>query len=146
MDSGFNWWKIYRIRSTWNLFEGVPAGHILKGFNQEKFSYSFTGTTSITPKNFFRRHNLQWVSNLDDEEENSNEEGGNIENTIIVEPKDSVEKGSTIIVEPKDSIEKGSENEESKALIESLGDEESNNGRNINISVYLIAMSLVFLL
>ena len=45
------------LDSTWGLFEGIPAGHILKGFNQEEYSYY-----SSTKQNISKRHNLQLVN------------------------------------------------------------------------------------
>ena len=58
--------KFMELDATWDLFEGVPAGHILKGFNKETFSYSSTGGTELT---FSRTHLIQLVENLDSEKE-----------------------------------------------------------------------------
>ena len=63
--------KFKELDATWDLFEGVPAGHILKGYNKETYSYSYTGTTVITRKAFNKIENLVLVNNLDDEDEDS---------------------------------------------------------------------------
>ena len=46
------------LDSTWDLFEGVPAGHILKGFNNEKYSYR----SSTNQNNFSDYQNLRLIN------------------------------------------------------------------------------------
>ena len=49
--------KIVELDATWNLFEGIPSGHILKGFNKESV-YHPTGYE------YFKTHKIQLVENL----------------------------------------------------------------------------------
>jgi len=65
--------KIKELDSTWGLFEGIPAGHILKTFNQE--SYSFT--TSASNIDMKQTHKLQLTDNLDEDsgDDNGQNEG-----------------------------------------------------------------------
>jgi len=50
-------WK--ELDSTWGLFEGIPAGHILKGFNKERYSYSYSyqGNPGQIERNFKKNRN-----------------------------------------------------------------------------------------
>ena len=50
--------KIVEFYATWNLFEGIPSGHILKGFNKE-IVYHPSGY------DYFKTHKIQLVENLD---------------------------------------------------------------------------------
>ena len=53
--------KWIELDSTWGLFEGIPAGHIFKGFKKERYSIS-KGEIELTT-------NINLVDNLDDEED-----------------------------------------------------------------------------
>ena len=76
-------WK--ELDSTWGLFEGIPAGHILKGFNKERYSYSYSyqGNPGQIERNFKKTETIQLIDkfeNLDTTENNTNNESGNNEN------------------------------------------------------------------
>ena len=88
--------KFMELDATWGLFEGVPAGHILKGFNKEAVSYYSTGGSNLK---FSRSHLIQLVENL-----NSEEEDILINNKQILNEKE--------IVEDKPSESKGTDKEE----------------------------------
>ena len=49
--------KIVELDATWNLFEGIPPGHILKSFNQEIVYH-------LTRYEYFNAHKIQSVENL----------------------------------------------------------------------------------
>jgi hypothetical protein len=59
-------WK--ELDATWGLFDGIPSGHILKGYDKETVSYSYTSAT-LTPINLIKTHNIQLIDNLDNEKE-----------------------------------------------------------------------------
>ena len=48
--------KFMGLDATWDLFEGVPTGHILKSFNKDIVSYSSTGGSKLT---FSKTHLIQ---------------------------------------------------------------------------------------
>ena len=62
--------KYMELDSTWDLFEGVPAGHILKGFNIGQYYYSYYGGTNVEN---IRTHTIKLVS-LENQEENTGED------------------------------------------------------------------------
>ena len=78
--------KFMELDATWDLFEGVPAGHILKGFNKETLSYYSTGGSDLKAT---RTHLIQLVENL-----NSEEEDILINNMPILNEKDIVEESA----------------------------------------------------
>ena len=152
--------KFIELDATWDLFEGVPAGHILKGFNREICQYSMSGPDNVEIKGSSKIDNLQLVNNLDDEEEDSNTEvpvsqsnleeneaKSSIPNQEENDAKSSIpnqDENDDTSSEAKDSIENGSENEPLNTTNESK-EEESDNGRNINTSIYLLVIPLLLL-
>ena len=52
--------KWIELDATWGLFEGIPAGHILKNFDKE--SFSFQGMNQVT---LSKDPTIQLVDNLD---------------------------------------------------------------------------------
>ena len=83
--------RFIELDATWDLFEGVPAGHILKGYKKETLSYS-TNVPKQDIKNFYKLENIELVNNLDDEE-------GNSEETITTpSPSPSSEESATALV------------------------------------------------
>ena len=93
------------------LFEGIPAGHILKGFNKEAVSYYSTGGSGLK---FSRSHLIQLVENL-----NSEEEDILINNKQILNEKE--------IVEDKPSESKGTDKEEGNPTESKGTDKEESN-------------------
>ena len=61
--------KWIELDATWDLFDGVPAGHIFKGFEKETRSVSRPRTIEI---NIEFTTNINLVDNLDDEEDDEN--------------------------------------------------------------------------
>jgi hypothetical protein len=92
-------WK--ELDATWGLFDGIPSGHILKGYDKETVSYSYTSTT-ITPINLIKTHNIQLIDNLDNEKEDDiryhgqgdEEEGEANESTSESNEKQNTEESS----------------------------------------------------
>jgi hypothetical protein len=126
--------KFMELDATWDLFEGVPAGHILKGFNKETFSYS-PGTES-----FSRTHLIQLVENLDSEEEDIL-----INNMPILNGKEKVEESAS---ESKGSgnDKEGKPNEVKSSVPENSSQKQVNNtdnkANNLNISnlIYILIL------
>ena len=58
--------KWIELDPTWDLFEGIPAGHIFKGFNKERYSYSSKSSIELEFTT-----NINLVDNLDDEEDDA---------------------------------------------------------------------------
>ena len=71
-------WK--ELDATWGLFEGIPAGHILKGLGQDLYSFKYS--EGFKPFNFKNikvndlesRPFLELVDNIDDEDTVESEE------------------------------------------------------------------------
>ena len=62
--------KWIELDSTWGLFEGIPAGHIIKGFFAESFYYSWT--QSQTAPTFGKESNIQLINNTEPIIDNDN--------------------------------------------------------------------------
>ena len=126
--------KFMELDATWDLFEGVPAGHILKGFNKETFSYS-PGTES-----FSRTHLIQLVENLDSEEEDIL-----INNMPILNGKEKVEE-STSESKGSGNDKEGKPNEVKSSVPENSSQKQVNNtdnkANNLNISnlIYILIL------
>ena len=58
--------KIMELDATWDLFEGISAAHVFKGFNKESYSSQGVGLDSIS-----NTHYVQLIDNLDGENEDS---------------------------------------------------------------------------
>ena len=58
-------WK--ELDSTWGLFEGIPAGHILKGFNKEIRSYSINTKEALgeVTRNFIKKESIQLIGKFE---------------------------------------------------------------------------------
>ena len=120
------------------MFEGVPAGHILKGFNKETFSYYSTGGSNLTVT---RTHLIQLVENL-----NSEEEDILINNMPILNEKDKVEESASetktekveeSASDPSESISSEPENSSQKQV-----NNTDNKASNLNISnlIYILIL------
>ena len=159
--------KIVELDATWNLFEGIPSGHILKGFNQEIISRS-------TGYDYYKTHNIQLVENLDSiddpivyrkriEDEPTNsvlditiDKGGNeddndeikIEDGKINEngkDKDENNKNEKDDEKDKNKDEIKDEKDKNKHEIKDEKDKDKDNdGKNIKMK--LVFISLLFLL
>ena len=74
--------KWIELDATWGLFEGVPAGHILKNFFDDRYSYSMSGSTTTEPT-FKKIPYIQVITDQEEmkdpylTEEDNNETGGN---------------------------------------------------------------------
>ena len=106
--------KYMELDATWGLFEGIPAGHILKGFDKETYSFlAYGGTNS----QILRTHKIELVENLDDEVEDSTIYNKEILNQKIEEvdetpneTKNSENEGEETPNETKNNENEGEEN------------------------------------
>ena len=142
--------KYMELDATWGLFEGIPAGHILKGFDKETYSYLACGGTN---RQILRTHKIELVENLDDEVEDSTiynkeilnqkieevvetpEESKNSENEGEETPNESKNSENEVVETPEES--KNSENEGEETPNESKnseneGEETPNESKNSN--------------
>jgi hypothetical protein len=125
--------KFMELDATWDLFEGIPAGHILKGFGQEVYSYINVIDYKIT-------QNIQLVENLNDEEEDKTtdeEEKENSETKEKEEEKENDEKKEKEKKNDEDTESNVEENLNDKLRNKTINVAENDNNiaNNINISV-----------
>ena len=121
--------KYMELDSTWDLFEGVPAGHILKGFNKETYSVHHYGRTDIQN---LKTHKIELVSLQEEATEKPSEKS---QEESSSEPKNSESKG-------EDSSSELKSDETDKIIII-----RRNKAKNINISklIYIMFLLIVFI-
>ena len=58
-------WK--ELDSTWGLFEGIPAGHILKGFNREIYTFSIStkGDLGNVTRNIIKKESIHLIDKFE---------------------------------------------------------------------------------
>ena len=116
--------KWMELDATWGLFEGIPAGHIFKNFNQDSYSYSLYEGVTVVPT-FEKTPTIQMITDAkelqdpypphideDDEEKDKSEENSS-ENKVDI-----------------GDMEKDSENKEEGDKKENEKDIESTNKSN----------------
>ena len=57
--------KWMELDATWGLFEGIPAGHIFKNFNQDSYSYSLNEGVTVEPT-FEKTPAIQMITDAND--------------------------------------------------------------------------------
>ena len=71
--------KWMELDATWGLFEGIPAGHILKNFNQDSYSYSLPEEVTVKPT-FNKIPTIRMITDINDMKDpysqDDNEHGG----------------------------------------------------------------------
>ena len=129
--------KIVELDATWNLFEGIPSGHILKGFNQEIVYHP-------TAYDYFKTHNIQLVESLDGSEDHIVYEG-RIKDVPTVSVTNINNGGNEEGKGNKDGKGNEDRNDE-KGKDGEKTDAKDNGGNDKNIKKVLIFISLLFLL
>ena len=121
-----NW---IELDATWGLFEGIPAGHIFKNFNDDKYSYSWYEKVGSLSPTFKKTPTIQMVTDPNDlvdpfpqDIDDSVDDGKDVESTEIKEN----------IGENDDDTNSGKKNED-----EEKDTKNSENGENPNKSSYL---------
>ena len=105
--------KWIELDATWDLFEGVPAGHILKAFFSDKVYYSFSEKEGITPL-CKETSSIQMITNISDLEDPFPKEIEEIIPPIIIDI-DKNQKNPIIPYEEKgENITNNNEEEEEK--------------------------------
>ena len=104
------------LDATWDLFEGISAGHILKGFNSEIYSTSVDLDYSIT-------HNIEFTVNLDEEKEDEE-----INNVKI--PNKKIEEGESESILTELTEEKETDKSEEKEEKEEKNESQSKSNEN----------------
>ena len=134
--------KWIELDATWGLFEGIPAGHIFKNFNQDSYSYSLYESVTVKPT-FIKTPTIQMISDVNElqdpypphiDEEESGEDKDTDEEKDKSEENSSENKGDISDV-PKDSENKEEKDDKEKEKdIESTNksSEESGDKENIN--------------
>ena len=90
------------LDSTWGLFEGVPVGHILKGFNQEEYYYYRMPNQNISRSQNIRLVNCSGSNDSSSEQNPSSSSGTNPSSSSSSESKnDSIEKVNSTLLLPK---------------------------------------------
>ena len=126
--------KYMELDATWGLFEGIPAGHILKGFDKETYSYLACGGTN---RQILRTHKIELVENLNDEVEDSTIYNKEILNQKIEEvvetpneSKNSENEGEETPNETKNNENEGEENSSESKSSKNEGEENSSESKS----------------
>ena len=93
--------KWMELDATWGLFEGIPAGHILKNFNQDSYSFSLPEEVTVDPI-FNKIPTIRMITDINDMKDpysqDDNEHGGEETN------KDDKESTTTSKVEDGNQV------------------------------------------
>jgi len=112
--------KFMELDATWDLFEGISAGHILKAFGKEIYSYT-------KGMNFSKTHNIYLVENLNDEEEDKTIYNKEIPREKIEETESEEEDNEEVKENKENEKESIEEEQENKEENEEEKEEEKEN-------------------
>ena len=141
-------WK--ELDATWGLFDGIPSGHILKGYDKETVSYSYTSAT-LTTINLLKTHNIQLIDNLDNEKEDDiryhgqgdeEEEGESNESSSESHEKQNTEESNS---EESYNINDGSQQSKEQMGNDEKNDKEKKENKSNNIKFKKILYSIFIL-
>lgn len=151
--------KWIELDATWGLFDGIPSGHILKGYDKETVSYSYTSSTLGLKFELLKTHNIQLVSNLDNEkeedinyigigaeEDEDEEEGESKESSSESHEKTNTEESKSNTEESNSNTEESKSNtEESNGKNDEKGDEEKKENKSNSIKFKKLLNFITFL-
>ena len=125
--------EIKQLDATWDLFEGISAAHVFKGFTKETFT-----SNGINLKSLTKTHNVQLIDNLDGEKEDSTY----IESEFFYnKERDETEKECKVSI--LNQSEPESSNENDFHIINTLPN--SGTGNRIKISKIYISLYIILL-
>ena len=106
--------KWIELDATWGLFEGIPAGHIFKNFNQDSYSYSLYEGVTVEPT-FVKTLTIQMISDANELQDPyppyiDEEESGKDKDEEKDKSEENSSEGKSDIVD----LAKDSENQEEK--------------------------------
>ena len=144
--------KWMELDATWGLFEGIPAGHIFKNFNQDSYSYSLNEGVTVEPT-FEKTPAIQMITDANDlqdpypphidEDESGEDIGDNKENEKDIEStnksdEESGDKDNSGNDSNKSDTKKDDEEGTSTSMAENGNEADGSN--YLNLPLVLLAL------